>query len=74
MGLYNPGNLDRAIEETFLFCMPTHDNTIAARARRVVRLKDGHIIHDTGRDGPDLQVSQAARRMGLASAPGEVAV
>ena len=52
----------------------THDNTIAARARRVVRLKDGHIIHDTRRDGPDLQVSQAARRMGLSNAPGEVAV
>ena len=32
MGLYNPGNLDRAIEETFLFCMPTHDNTIALAA------------------------------------------
>ena len=29
MGLYNPGNLDQAIEETFVFCMPTHDNTIA---------------------------------------------
>ncbi len=52
----------------------THDNTIAARARRVIRLRDGRIIHDTGRDGPDTQVSEAARRIGLTTAPGEVAV
>ena len=32
IGLYNPGNLERAIEETFTFCMPTHDNTIALAA------------------------------------------
>lgn len=29
IGLYNPGNVERAIEEAFIFCMPTHDNTIA---------------------------------------------
>ena len=29
----------------------THDNSIAAQARRTVRVKDGHILHDSAWDG-----------------------
>lgn len=29
----------------------THDNSIAAQARRSIRLKDGHIVHDSAWDG-----------------------
>lgn len=29
MGLFNPGNVDKAIDDAIIMCMPTHDNTIA---------------------------------------------
>ena len=57
------GNLDsRAAEMVFgifenladqgkTIIMVTHDDALAARAKRVLRLSDGEIISDTGRDG-----------------------
>ena len=32
----------------------THDNGIAAQADRTVRVMDGHIVHDSLRDGEDI--------------------
>ena len=32
IGLLNPGNVDRAIDEAIIFCTPTHNNTIALSA------------------------------------------
>ena len=32
IGILNPGNVERAIEEAIIFCMPTHDNTIGISA------------------------------------------
>lgn len=32
IGILNPGNVERAIEEAIIFCQPTHNNTIALSA------------------------------------------
>ncbi len=32
IGVLNPGNVERAIEEAIIFCRPTHDNTIGISA------------------------------------------
>ena len=37
----------------------THDNSIAAQARRTVQVRDGHIVHDSAWDGVLMPVAGA---------------
>ena len=38
----------------------THDNSIAAKASRIVRVTDGHIVYDGPVEGDKIVASQAA--------------
>lgn len=55
----------------------THDEQVAAHARRVIRIQDGRILEDSGRDQtarPQLLSANAAQQAGSLAASGQEAV